>query len=442
MKKLLFSLLAVLMIGGVSVPASAQGKYGPDSAECIKYLSYYKEYYKQKSYESALPNWRKAYKLCPPTANQTMLIDGTSLMRYLISKNSKNVIYRNALIDSLMTIHEVRAQNYPKYAVTAMNNMGLDMINYIKDDPQRLYDGFCKVIDVNKEQTKPQIFLFQLNTAVDLYQKGVLDAEQVINDYEQALAMMSKMTPKNDIEKKQNDKIKTDIESLFITSKIASCDKLISLFTPRFEANPDDLETVSGIVMMMGSTEGCTDNELFLNAVTRMHELDPSYNTAYFLYRLYNSRNDMDNAIKYMEEAIAYPESDSIQDAAYYYELATACFKAGNNVKANEAALNALKYDPSYAGKSYLLVGTIWGSLVCPGNDIEKRAQYWVAVDYLVKARNADLSLADEANKLISQYSTYYPQTAEAFMYNITSGDPYTVSCGGLRANTTVRTQD
>ena len=60
MKKLLFSLLAVLMIGGVSVPASAQGKYGPDSAECIKYLSYYKEYYKQKSYESALPNWRKA----------------------------------------------------------------------------------------------------------------------------------------------------------------------------------------------------------------------------------------------------------------------------------------------------------------------------------------------------------------------------------------------
>ena len=150
----------------------------------------------------------------------------------------------------------------------------------------------------------------------------------------------------------------------------------------------------------------------------------------------------MDNAIKYMEEAIAYPESDSIQDAAYYYELATACFKAGNNVKANEAALNALKYDPSYAGKSYLLVGTIWGSLVCPGNDIEKRAQYWVAVDYLVKARNADPSLADEANKLISQYSTYYPQTAEAFMYNITSGDPYTVSCGGLRANTTVRTQD
>ena len=54
---------------------SAQGKYGADSAECIKYLSYYKEYYKSKNYDSALPNWRKAYSLCPPTANQTMLVD-------------------------------------------------------------------------------------------------------------------------------------------------------------------------------------------------------------------------------------------------------------------------------------------------------------------------------------------------------------------------------
>ena len=69
----------VLMFGGNNV--FAQGKYGADSAECIKYLSYYKEYFKSKNYDAALPNWRKAYKLCPPTANQTMLIDGTTLIR-------------------------------------------------------------------------------------------------------------------------------------------------------------------------------------------------------------------------------------------------------------------------------------------------------------------------------------------------------------------------
>ena len=80
MKKIGFIVFsAVLMVlGGHTM--SAQGKYGADSAECIKYLSYYKEYYKSKNYDAALPNWRKAYSLCPATANQTMLIDGTSLI--------------------------------------------------------------------------------------------------------------------------------------------------------------------------------------------------------------------------------------------------------------------------------------------------------------------------------------------------------------------------
>ena len=88
-----------------------------------------------------------------------------------------------------------------------------------------------------------------------------------------------------------------------------------------------------------------------------------------------------------------------------------------------------------------MLMGTIWGSQVCPGNEIEKRAQYWVAVDFMNKAKNADASLTEDANNYIRQYSGYFPQTAEAFMYDVTDGQSYTVSCGGMRATTTVRTQ-
>ena len=121
MKKIGFIVVsAVLMVFGGHV-MSAQGKYGADSAECIKYLSYYKEYYKSKNYDSALPNWRKAYSLCPPTANQTMLVDGTTLVRKLIVKNAANAEYRNALIDTLFSIHRTRAEYYPKYKVVAMN---------------------------------------------------------------------------------------------------------------------------------------------------------------------------------------------------------------------------------------------------------------------------------------------------------------------------------
>ena len=109
---------------------------------------------------------------------------------------------------------------------------------------------------------------------------------------------------------------------------------------------------------------------------------------------------------------------------------------------AYEAALKVADLEPALAGKAYMLIGTIWGSLVCGGNDIEQRAKYWVATDYMNKAKAADESLAEDATSHIRQYASYYPQTAEAFMYDITNGQSYTVSCGGMRAVTTVRTQN
>ena len=340
-----------------------------------------------------------------------------------------------------MTIYDQRVEFWPKYATTSLNNKASDMYNYLKNDPQRLFEGLTDVVAKIGAQTRPNIFLFQLNTACDLYHEGSLDAEKVIEVYETATKHLAEITPKNDVEKRSIDKTIEDIESLFITSQVASCDNLLELFTPRYNANPDDLNLAKNIVRMMSLTEGCTDNDLFLNAVTTMYKLEPSHTSAYYLAKLYAGRADLENTIKYMEEAINSEESDAVTDAGYWFELAATCFKNGNSPKAFDSALKAAELDPAMAGKAYLLAGTIWGSQACPGNEIEKRAQYWVAVDYMTKAKNADATLAEEADNYISQYRSYYPQTAEAFMYDITDGQSYTVSCGGMRATTTVRTQ-
>ena len=441
MKKivLLISVAAIALFSSSTV--SAQGKYGPDSTECIKYLSYYTEYYKQKNYDSALPNWRKAYKYCPPTARYSLLSDGTTLIRNLIQKNANNPVYKKELVDSLMTIYDQRVQYWPKYAVSSLNNKALDMYNYVKDEPQKLYEVLTNVVETAKEKTRPNIFLFQLNTAVDLYKNGQLDPESVINVYEKGIEYLGKMTAKNDVEQRSIDKTVEDVESLFITSQVASCDNLLALFGPRVEAAPDDLALAKNVVRMMGMTEGCTDNELFLKAVTTTYNQEPSHTSAYYLYKLYAGRADVENALKYMDEAVNYPESDNATDAAYLYELAAFCFKNGNNARALSSAQKAVELDETLAGKAYMLMGTIWGSVVCPGNEIEQRAKYWVAVDYMNKAKAADESLAEDASNYIRQYAAYYPQTAEAFMYDVTDGQSYTVSCGGMRATTTVRTQ-
>lgn len=440
MKRFLFLVLAVTFSVFMSNTASAQGKYGADSAECLKYLSYYKEYYKQKNYEDALPNWRKAYALCPPTCMYTLLSDGTTLLRRQISKSTTSAEYKKELVDSLMVLYKQRVDLWPRYRTASLNNQALDMYNYMKDRPQELYNGLTEVISLNKEKTKPNIFLFHFNTACELYQEGHLEAEKILQDYDFAIETLESIVPKTEIEAKLIAKTVEDIQSLFITSNVANCDDIINLFTPRFEAAPNDLHLAKNIVRMMQITEGCSDNDLYLNAVNVIHQNEPSHTSAFFLFRLYSSRNDVANAEKYINEAISFEESDPDTDAEYYYNFATFCFKNGENARAYEAALQAVELSDLFDGKAYWLIGSIWAATPCGGDEIARRAKYWVATDFMVKAKNADPALTEDADRAIGQYRIYFPKTEDAFMYNIHNGQGYTVSCGGMRASTTVRT--
>lgn len=440
MKKIVVAILTTMMVFS-GVRASAQGKWGADSANCIKYLSFYDDSYKAKDYDNATVNWRKAYAICPHGVRQTMLTNGTELVRKLINKNKGNVTYRAALIDSLMTLHEERAQLFPKYSVSALNNKGVDIVNYLSNDQKAVYDGLNDVISRNGVNTRTSLYIQDMNVAIELYKNGVISAEDVINTYQKNMDLLDKAPAKDANVAEQNQKVKTDLESLFITSKVAECDDLIALFTPRYETGSDDLSLVSNIVKMLSITEDCQSNDLFLNAVTSLYKLDPSYNSAYYLYRLNATRGNIDAALKYIDEAVAYDASDAATDAAYSFEAATFCFKNGRFAKAYNYAGNALSLDSSMAGKAYFLMGQIWGSTSCGGNEIEKRAHYWVAVDYLNKAKAADSSLAEDANRAIGSYSIYFPETAEAFMYDVTDGQAYRVVCNGMSATTTVRTR-
>ena len=437
-------IIAMIVMALSSTSVFAQGKYGADSANCIKYLSFYKDYFKQKSYNEALPNWREAFKRCPPTANQTMLVDGTTLMRKLISQNSKNPVYREKLVDSLMMIHDIRIANYPKYAVTARNNKGLDLANYVQNDPERLYKEYGEIIAGNKTKTKPTILLFYFDSAVELYKNGSLDEEEIIGVYEGCMELLSKMDPKDAADKEMVDDMKLKIEELFASNNIADCDKLIELYTPKFEADPQNIELAEKIVMFMSAADGCTDNALFISAATSIHKSNPTHASAYTLYKLNASTGKSAEAVKYLQEAIDREDSDAAQDAEYYYELAVYNFKCGNNLAAEQAAKKVipLATTSEIKGKTYMLIGTIWGGVRCDGNDIAKRAPYWVAVDYFERAKAADPELAAEANKRINEYKKYYPLTADAFMFGVNDGETYQVSCGGFKANTTVRTQN
>jgi len=437
MKKLTIIILTVLAVFGGQFKVSAQGKYGADSAQCLLYLSYYQEYWKQKNYDSALPNWRKAYSICPATASQNMFIHGTRLMTRQLDK-IKDPAQRAAIIDTIITLQDQRMAAYPKKRIEIMNNKGQYMINYRGSDSKYIYDNLSGIVAELGSQSSGSILVNLLQSGIALYREDKLQADDVIALYDTVTDAINGAEAKNDAEAEDNAKAKATIESIFADSKVASCDNLIAIFGPRYDADPNNLALVSNIVKLMNNAEDCASNDLYLKAVTSMYKLDPSYRSAYALFRLNSAHGNVADAARYIEEAIADPESDEAVDAQYNYELALFAYKNGMRGKAYEAARKAVDLDNGYAGKGYLIIGNLWASSTC-SDEVDKYARFWAAADFFQKARSVDPSIAEDAAASIASVSRYYPEASEIFMYDLTAGQSYTVSCGGMTASTTVR---
>ena len=436
MKRILLAAAAIMM----STFVFGQGRYGADSAECIKYLSFYQQYVKQNNLEDAAPNWRKAIKFCPPTASQNMLLDGMKIMRKEINQFRNNPIRKKELVDTLMMLHQMRIDTYPNYATTAKTNKAVDMMNYAEPGTEMdVYNALGEALDAAKAKSNTTVAVRYLDYAIQLYKAGRLMDSDVFSAFEKSVETLELVKAAKP--SKMVDDAIADVESLFAGSGVASCENLVTVFQPRYEASPEDETVLSNIVTLFSST-GCTQEDLFLQAVEGLYKVDPSSNSAHLLFQLYSSLPDGgDQAVKYMNEAIAFEDSDAEKDAEYYFELATYLFSKLDRKADAAAAAKKAAESATWQARAYFLLGTIWSTVKCDGNPIESRAQFWVATDYMLKAKNTDATMAEEVDKQIATYRQYYPLQSDAFMYDIVDGDRFQVNCNGMNETTTVRTQ-
>jgi len=108
--------------------------------------------------------------------------------------------------------------------------------------------------------------------------------------------------------------------------------------------------------------------------------------------------------------------------------------------KAREYARKAIKLKPNW-GAPYILIGKLYassGPLCGPGTGWDSQIVTWVAIDKWNKAKRVDPSVANEANRLIRQYSKYMPSKGDIFQRNLTEGGTYKVKCW-IQETTTIR---
>lgn len=452
----LWMMLAMLIFGSASQLAaqSVDGpKYGEDSVTCVTNISIYREYYKQWeankfSKESISPEmitaWRYVF-LNAPKASELVYTHGAKIVDYLI-RSEKNAQQRNHYLDTLIMLHDARALYFPtkgksneSQVAGIIGRKGHDIFIYNPNRHEEAYVVLKEAIAMDSSQLQAAYYDTYFRVVVKMAEAEKLEKMDVIEAYEQVsdildaqIAVLTEMGNERSLANYQN--VKSNVDSAF--EPFATCEDLVRVLTPKMEQNPDDVNILKKITTILDK-RNCTDTKLFLDASIKLHELQPSPESAYLIARRLLMEEKYNQAATYMKEATASESVDRAYNANLY--LARIYMQLKNYPESRAYARKAIAINAN-AGEPYILIGDLYAASAkdCGSGDFYGRTAYWAAVDKYVKAKQVDPSVAQKANERIASYTPHFPTTETIFFNDFAEGDSYTVECW-INETTTIR---
>jgi len=408
---------------------------GEDSINCIKNLSLYRSYVQQNNFNDALPFWRKVFYECP-LASENLYLDGVKIFKFFIS-NSKDNALTEAYIDTLALVYDQRIKYFKKEGPT-IGRKAVDLYSYSINNMDRMmivYKDLKKSIDLMGNKSASASISVFFPASVALFKSQKLVAADVVNAYTISLDVISANAAGEEW-----DKVKAIIDQSASTSGAFTQEALEQLFQPKFNANPNDLallRTISGVFKATGFEKSM----LYFNAIENLHKIEPSFESAEMVGDYANFNKQFDKASEYYKQAISLSIDDK-KSAFLYLKLADITFRHLNNsIMARTYAQKSFELDNTN-GKPLMLIANIYASTTsCNADELQKKSVFWLAVDYYAKARNADPSLAAEANANIASYSRYFPDKETVFFHGYDEGKVYKVECW-INESTIVRVRN
>ncbi len=446
MKKNLLLLLLGLFAGlfvSESTIAQDEPQFGKDSVTCITNNSLYYEFYKQwkqsnyknEAWKDVIVPWSWVFKNCP-RSYKNIYIHGEKLIKQLI-KTETDKEKKDKYIDTLMMVFDQRIKYFGQEGYV-LGKKGVDLYKYRPTDYEKAYEILKKAIGLTGNKTRGPVLIYYFRSAEKMVKAGKLDKSVLLDIYDTASDIIE-YNIKNDPKKAANwEVVKGNIE--LSVEPYTTCEDLIDIYTPKFEATPNDIELLKKITKILEKKD-CTDSDLFLHATEHLHQLEPSAKSAELMGKMYVKKENWGKALEYFKQATELQE-DPNKKADLFYLMAVVNFQQKKYPQARSNCYNVLKYRPN-DGKAYILIGNMYAlsAKSCGNNDLTTKVAYWAAVDKFIKAKNVDPSVADDANKLINTYSQYFPATETIFFYDLKKGDKYKVECW-INETTTVRTSD
>lgn len=445
---LFIGLLVVTLSGNNILAQQTESKYGTDSVQCIMNNSLYYEFYKQwkssnyknESWKDAVAPWRWVFLNCPKSTINIYL-HGEKLVEELI-KNESDKDKKEKFIDTLMLVYDKRIQYFGKEGYV-LGKKGVDLYKLRPTAYEEAYEILKKSIALEKNNASGPSLIYYFRAAEKMIKAEKAEKALLVDIYDQTStiieANIKEYTEKGDTKSITNwENIKGNIELSF--EPYATCEDLISIYTVKFNENPEDIDLLKKITKILDK-KNCTQSDLFFQATENLHRLEPTAKSAELMGKMYIKREDYNGAVEYLQQSISLYEDDNDRADANFL-LANVYFQIKQYAKARSQCYETIKIR-SNDGKAYILIGDLYAASAkdCGDNDLTTKVAYWVAVDKYYKAKSVDESVAELAQTKINTFSQYFPALETIFFYDLKKGDTYTVGCW-INETTTVRTSD
>ena len=430
---------STFVLAQVKNPALDNPKYGSDPAtreECLKQTSFYSEFYKQNDFKDAAQGWSIAYTICP-RSSENLYIRGIRMLKVVIGETAEPNA-RKLLVDSLMSIYDKRIKYFKKEGYN-LEQKGLDLHALSPERAPEVYQILTRAMSLRKEETEPMTLLILMQSVKDMYANQQLPADSVIAIYSRLSdAFAKKIAAKPDDEKLKP--MSESLDALFTSAGVANCENLISIYAPKFESNPNDLEQARAIYNQLSALR-CNDSELYLNVALAIFKAETKASLGLEIARIYMAKRKNSEADDIFKKAVA-SETDPVKRSNMLVEQASFVGNVmGDMVRARALANEAIALN-AQQGYAYFVIGQLYASTKnCGSNKIDNASVYWAAVDKFNQAKGIDPAISGDCNKQIAFYSQYFPSTEEIFFQDLEVGKSFTVPCW-INERTTVRAKN
>jgi len=473
-------LIAALLFGVFYANAQTECgfKYGAnedDSVKCRLEITQFNLQFKAQNYAEAYNSWQYLVNHCP--CSWSGLFANAPKMLESFITTEKDSVHREVFIDSLLWVYDNYAKYHPNY-YTQGRGIGFKAYYTMKyranTDYEKAFDWFITSVEMEKEETQPIIWNYYFLTAtqmaivkqdtnlvieayeraneyiddaiVNAYERFEYDVAQFdtlektlkeVNrmDYDKEVAKLAQDTTRQKALIKDYNKTLVWIENKFIP--YAPCEVLERVYTKKVADNHDNIPVLQKIILTMNKGN-CQDSPIFREALSIVHQSQPSSKTAEMMGNLCLKNKEYDQAIVYLNESIALSTTNE-RKAKPYFLIASIHLIKGNLSEARANAYNVLKINPN-DGQAYILIGDCYMSSAgrCNSDDpkVINGAVYWAAADKYNKAAAVDPSVASVAAS--RRASLPGVPFEEVFKKGYDKGQTYHVGCW-INENTTIR---